>query len=134
MHSLDDRYARLAATRAVSGRAQQAALALLLQLARGGPGGGGAGAGGAAALNAIATYQPPRLVKAAPLLRPGRDAGPGRAPDQGGRGSAGQLQQAAAARAAGQAPGCTVRGEARKGRPLRGPRRGWCSRPRTRRA
>lgn len=59
--SLDDRYARLAATRALSGRTQQAALALLLQLARGSGGGGG----GDAALSAIATYQPPRLLKPA---------------------------------------------------------------------
>lgn len=56
--SLDDRYARLAATRSISGRAQQAVLAMLLQLSR------GAGGGGAdLALNTIATYQPPRLIK-----------------------------------------------------------------------
>jgi hypothetical protein len=58
--SLDDRYGRLVASRAVSGRAQQAVLALLLQLARGG--GSGIG-GGELPLNAIATYQPPRLIK-----------------------------------------------------------------------
>jgi hypothetical protein len=98
-NSLDDRYARLAASRAISSRGQQAALALLLQLSRG-------VGGGAAALNAIATYQPPRLVKAVPPAA-ARDANAGRAPDQQGR-AAGQLQAAAAAaRSAG--PGCTVR-------------------------